>query len=135
MESSGKTILLVEDSLIQASALVHFLKDKGLQVLHAANGRIGVAMAQQYLPDAILLDVEMPEMNGFEACRRLKSDSRTLQIPVVMLTVRSEPDSVLSGFDEGAIDYIPKDAFSYSVLLETLIQLGILDESHRDSAS
>ena len=131
MEPSRKTILLVEDSLVQASALVHFLKDRDLQVLHAANGRIGVAMAQQYLPDAILLDVEMPEMNGFEACRLLKSDSKTAQIRIVMLTVRCEPDSVLTGLDEGAIDFIPKDAFSYSVLLETLIQLNILDESQR----
>lgn len=131
MEPSGKTILLVEDSFVQASALVHLLKDKGLQVLHAANGRIGVDMAQQHLPDVILLDVEMPEMNGFEACHILKTDPKTSHIPIVMLTVRTEPDSVLTGLDEGAVDFIPKDAFSYSVLLETLIQLNILDESKR----
>jgi len=128
MRQGRKTVLLVEDSLVQAVALTEFLKDKGLQVLHAINGRIGVSMAQQYSPDVILLDVEMPEMNGFEACRQLKLDPKTAAIPVVMLTVRCEPDSVLSGIEEGAIDFIPKDVFSYAVLYETLRQLHILEE-------
>jgi CheY-like chemotaxis protein len=127
MAFNRKTVLIVEDSPIQAAALIQFLRQQGLRVLHAPNGRLGVSIAQQQTPDVIVLDVEMPEMDGFEACRQLKEDARTAGIPVVMLTIRNEPKKLLQGLDRGAIDFIPKDAFSYAVLLETLRQLHVLD--------
>ncbi len=126
MAKLAKTILIVEDSPAQALALEHLLKEEGLQVLWAPDGQAGVAMAQQHLPDAIVLDVEMPKMGGFEACRRLKDNPRTAAIPIVMLTVRDDANTALRGIDLGAVDFIPKDAFSGPVLLETLRQLRIL---------
>jgi putative two-component system response regulator len=126
---------VVEDSPIQATALVQFLKQHGLQALHAFDGRIGVTMAKRYNPDLVLLDVEMPEMDGFEACRRLKDDPETAHIPIVMLTVRVGPDSVSRGMEGGAVDFIPKDAFSYSVLRETLRQLHILEGGEDQNGS
>jgi CheY-like chemotaxis protein len=131
--SGPKTVLVVEDSPVQATALVQFLKQMDLQVIHAFNGRVGVEIAQQCKPDLILLDVEMPEMDGYEACRLLKTDAQTADIPVVMLTIHSEPDSAQHGFEQGAIEYIPKDAFSYSVLEETLRQLNILEPKPEES--
>jgi CheY-like chemotaxis protein len=128
MTKNGKVVLVVEDSPTQASALKSLLEMEGLRVLYAPNGRVGVEMAQQHRPDVIVLDIEMPEMNGLEACRRLKEDSQTADIPIVMLTVRSEPAFVPGGIDQGVIDYIPKDPFSQTVLLETLRQLHILDD-------
>ena len=86
-------------------------------------------MARQHLPDAIVLDIEMPRMGGFEACRHLKKDRRTAGIPIVMLTIRDDAATALHGIDLGAIDFIPKDAFSESVLLGTLRQLRILSTS------
>lgn len=127
MATNHKTVLVVEDSPVQAAALAQFLEKQGLHVLHAPNGRIGITMARQHAPDAIVLDIEMPEMGGFEACRRLKEDAQTADIPIVMLTVRSEPAMLEQGIDWGAIDFIPKDAFSYTVLLETLRQLYLLE--------
>jgi CheY-like chemotaxis protein len=124
-----KTVLVVEDSPVQASALVQFLKQMGLQVVHAFNGRLGIEMAEQVDPDLILLDVLMPEMDGYEACRRLKENPQTAEIPVVMLTVHTEPGSAQRGIEEGAVEYIPKDAFSYTVLEETLRQLLDLEQS------
>lgn len=123
-----KTVLVVEDSPIQAIALAQFLSKQGLRVLKAPNGRVGVEMARQQTPDAIVLDIEMPEMDGFEACRHLKADPETAGTPVVMLTAHDQPASVLRGMDLGAVDFIPKDAFSELVLLETLRQLHILEE-------
>ena len=134
MTRTPKTVLIVEDSPVQATALVQFLKRMGLHVVHAFNGRIGVTIAQQLKPDLVLLDVEMPEMNGFEACQILKDDPQTADIPVVMLTVHSEPDLVSRGKMKGAVEYIPKDAFSYSVLEETLRQLDILDPTLVDES-
>lgn len=126
MPKVTKTILIVEDSPAQALALQHLLKEEGLQVLWAPDGQVGLTLAQQHLPDAIVLDVEMPEMGGFEACRHLKENPRTADIPIVMLTVRDDAATALRGIDLGAIDFIPKDAFSGPVLLETLRQLHIL---------
>ena len=126
MVKLDKTVLIVEDSPAQALALEHLLKEEGLRVLWAPDGQVGVTMAQQHLPDAIVLDVEMPKMGGFEACRCLKEDPQTDNIPIVMLTVRDDASAALRGVDLGAVDFIPKDAFSGPVLLETLRQLHIL---------
>ena len=129
MEMNRKTVLIVEDSPVQALALEYLLGQAGLNVLCAPDGRMGVTMAQQHAPDAIVLDIEMPEMNGFEVCRRLREDLRTAGIPIVMLTAHSEVAMVMRGIDLGAIDFIPKDAFSEAVLLETLRQLHVLDSA------
>ncbi len=126
MAKLDKTVLIVEDSPAQALALEHLLKEEGLLVLWAPDGQVGVTLAQQHLPDAVVLDVEMPKMGGFEACRCLKDNPRTADIPVVMLTVRDDANTALRGIDLGAVDFIPKDAFSGPVLLETLRQLHIL---------
>jgi DNA-binding response OmpR family regulator len=128
MAGVHKTVLIVEDSPAQALALEHLLEEQGLRVLWAPDGQAGVTMAQQHLPDAIVLDIEMPKMGGFEACRHLKTHAQTAGIPIVMLTVRDDAATALRGIDLGAIDFIPKDAFSESVLLGTLRQLRILPE-------
>jgi CheY-like chemotaxis protein len=124
-----KTVLIVEDSPAQALALGHSLEQAGLRVLWARDGRIGVSMAQEHVPDVILLDVEMPKMNGFEACQHLKESVETADIPVIMLTVHTEPITVNALLEQGAIEFIPKGAFSEAVLLETLRQLDILDSA------
>ena len=127
MAARHRTVLIIEDSVTQALAIQQLLTQKGLEVLRASDGSGGIVMAERYLPDAIVLDIMMPEMDGLEACRRLKQNPRTSQIPIVMLTAHSEPTVLMQGLDLGAVDFIPKDAFSDSVLLETLRQLRILD--------
>jgi CheY-like chemotaxis protein len=119
--------LIVEDSAVQAMALQQLLEQKGITVLRAPDGHLGVAMAEKYLPDVIILDIMMPEMDGLEVCRRLKQNPQTCHLPIVMLTAYSGPDLLLQGLDLGAVDFIPKDAFSDRVLLETLRQLHVLD--------
>ncbi len=128
MAVTQHTVLVVEDSPIQALALQQMLEHKGLKVLRARDGRIGLMMAERYLPDAIVLDVQMPEMDGLEACWHLKQNPYTCNIPVVMLTAHSESATLVQGLDLGAVDFIPKDAFSDKVLLETLRQLKVLDD-------
>jgi CheY-like chemotaxis protein len=129
MVEQQKTVLIVEDSPAQALALGHSLEQAGLRVMWARDGRIGVDMAQEHLPDVILLDVEMPKMNGFEACQLLKEDIQTMDIPIIMLTVHTEPITVNALLERGAVEFIPKGAFSEAVLLETLRQIGVLATS------
>ena len=109
--------------------LRRLLEEEGLEVLWASNGQVGLTMAKENLPDVVVLDIEMPEMNGFETLQHLKEDPQLAQTPVILLTVHTEPISLIQGVDLGAIDFIPKDAFSGSVLLGTLRQLGILDDA------
>lgn len=121
-----KVILVVEDSPVQALALTKLLEQNGLGVLCASNGLSGFAMARSYQPDLVLLDVQMPEMNGLETCACLQSDPTTSSIPVILFTAHTELDLMRAGFAQGAVDFIPKDAFSNQVLIETLHQLHIL---------
>jgi CheY-like chemotaxis protein len=129
MENHQKTILIVEDSVVQALSLMRLLEEQNLNVLWALDGRIGVEMAHQHKPDLIVLDVEMPEMDGFEACKRLRESAVTGEIPIIMLTVCAEPEAVYRGLDLGAMDFIPKDVFSEAVLLGTLRQLDIIEDA------
>jgi CheY-like chemotaxis protein len=111
------------------------LEQVGLNALHALNGKQAISMAQEFLPDVIVMDVEMPIMNGFEAAMYLKSDDLTAHIPIIILTAHDNETFVRSGMNTGAIDFIPKDIFSGTVLLDTLEQLGVLTKMERKDAS
>ena len=132
--ANAKTILIVEDSPVQVLALVKLLEGKGLNVLCASNGRSGVQMAQQYIPDLIILDIQMPEMDGLEACKIIKHTPSTADIPVILLTAHTQPDVFVTGIQEGAVDFVPKDAFSEIVLLRTLAQLNFIPDEEAASA-
>ena len=128
-----KLILVVEDSPVQAMALTRLLEQYGLDVLCAADGQAGVAMARQYLPDLIILDFQMPEMNGLEACQHIKADPQTANLPVILLTAHGSLDIMKTGLDQGVVDFIPKDAFSDVVLIETLRQLCLVENDSADT--
>ena len=123
---TGKTILIVEDSTTQALHLQALLEEAGLQVIWAPDGQAGVKMAHQALPDLVVLDVQLPDMNGFQVCQDLKSQNDTRHIPVIMFTRHDDPEAVVLGLQTGVDDYIPKDAFADAVLIETLRQMGLV---------
>jgi PleD family two-component response regulator len=125
-QANDVTVLVVEDSHTQALHLQALLEREGLSVTLAFDGKSGVEMAGQVRPTVAILDVQMPEMNGFEVCKQLKEMDETADTPIIMLTCRDENDAVLEGLQVGAIDYIPKDAFSDAVLIETLRQMGFI---------
>jgi DNA-binding response OmpR family regulator len=128
MPNNGKelypfSILMVEDSPPQALKLKLALENSGCHVDWSETGLGGLDIAQQKDFDLIVLDVELPDINGFEVCKRLKADSDLKEIPVVMLTTLDHAEHVMSGLNAGAIDYIPKDAFAETVLIETIKQM------------
>ncbi len=124
-----RTILVVEDSPTQMLHLQTLLERQGLQVLCAESGQVGLDMARHAHPDLIVLDVQIPEINGFQVCMQLKNAFDTANIPIIMLTYHDDPEAVALGLQSGAVDYIPKDAFSDAVLLETLRQMGLIAPS------
>jgi CheY-like chemotaxis protein len=110
--------------------LIQLLEQHGLNVLCASDGSTGVLMARELKPDLIVLDIQMPEMNGLDACRAIKSDPATQEIPIIFLTAHDQAEYLREGLGSGAIDFIPKDAFSNIVLLKTLDQLGVTSISN-----
>ena len=110
MKSTPKAvILIVDDKPANVLALEHLLQDKDRQVLSASNGKEALQIALNKAVDLIILDVQMPDMDGFEVAHILKSNKRTREIPIIFATAESrEPGSVMKGYGEGAIDYLSK---------------------------
>jgi DNA-binding response OmpR family regulator len=120
-------ILLVEDSRTQAAQIKTVLENAGdLEVRVTHRGRDGLRLAQESPPDLIVLDIILPDMDGFQVCRRLKRNPATQHIPVIMLTEKTSANATVSGLRAGADDYIPKDIFASEHLVDTLRELGIL---------
>lgn len=124
------TILLVEDNAEIRSFIRESLENY-YQVIEAENGRSGWESATEQIPDIIISDVMMPEMDGFTLCEKLKEDSRTSHIPVILLTAMSSTDDQISGLKRGADIYITKP-FSIQVLLLQLSNLLKAREKIRD---
>jgi len=103
------TVLLVDDEEVNLYALRIILESRGYRCLTATNGADALRVASDCLPDAILLDIQMPVMDGYGVCQRLKDDPRTKPIPVVFLTARCrDQEEVIRGLDIGANDYVTK---------------------------
>ena len=108
MNKSDIKILLVDDEPDILEIISYNLKQEGYQVLTAENGKEGVRKAKKHLPQLIVLDVMMPEMDGMEACEKIRQEPQLEDSLVCFLTARGEDYSQMAGFDAGADDYITK---------------------------
>ncbi len=108
METEKATILVADDDPKVRELLRIFLDKAGYRVILAGNGTEAISMAGEKMPDVILVDVMMPQMDGFEVCRQLRNDTRIGHVPILMLTSRSALGDKLSGFESGADDYVTK---------------------------
>lgn len=102
------TILVADDEPINRALIQRRLEREGFRVLTAENGQQAVEASQREKPDLIILDVMMPQMDGLEACRLIKEDAETRDIPIIFLSARDETDVKVSGLSLGANDYISK---------------------------
>ncbi len=109
-------ILIVDDVQLNLELMKGILSEKGYQVATAINGRSAIAKAKAHKFDLILLDLVMPDIDGFEVCSILKSNPQTHDVPIIFLTATKESDNITKGFNLGAVDYIPKP-FSKEELL------------------
>ena len=101
-------ILLVDDVPANLAVLTAALEPEGYEIFAAHNGAAALKVAAKARPDLILLDIMMPELDGFETCRRLKQNEATRDIPVIFITARNEMESVVAGFRAGGLDYVVK---------------------------
>jgi len=119
------TILIVDDNSANLGVLSDALSQEGFEVRVAKSGKMALERVKYALPDLILLDVMMPEMDGFETCRRLQANPETTQIPVIFMTALSDTANKVEGFQLGAVDYITKPFQQEEVLARVKLHLKL----------
>ena len=129
----NERILVVDDTPANIQAVVAILKEKGYQLSIATNGKQALAALERIRPDLILLDVMMPEMDGFETCRRLKENESWREIPIIFLTAKTETADLVKGFEAGAVDYVGKPFNAHELLARVNTHLTI-DQLRRSLA-
>ncbi|SFJ47050.1 response regulator [Planctomicrobium piriforme] len=101
-------ILIADDNEQNRELLEAYLSDEGHEILMAADGQQTVEIAQEKLPDLVLLDIMMPKLSGYEVCQKLKADEKTKRIPVLMVTALKEVGDIQKAVDAGADDFLTK---------------------------
>lgn len=124
-ESTPSNILIVDDSLINLNLLGQVLIGQGYQVLPVNNGRDAIAAAIAAPPDLILLDVRMPDMDGYQVCQQLKADERTRSIPIIFLSGLGDTEDKLKAFQVGGVDYVTKPFHPEEVLARVRTHLAL----------
>lgn len=107
-EKEKQTIFIVEDDIDLCEMLTAYFRVQGYEVANANRGEDAVAQISEILPDIVVLDIRLPDIDGYEVCRRLRQGRRTQQLPVIFLTEKRDRDDKLSGLQLGAVDYITK---------------------------
>ncbi|MBX3482925.1 response regulator transcription factor [Phenylobacterium sp.] len=125
-----KTLLIVDDDQDLRGAIAEQLEAENFQTVEAATAGDGIRMAREEKPDLILLDVDLPDMDGREACKRMREDG--VQTPVIMLTAADTDDDTIRGLDSGANDYVTKP-YRFAVLLAR-IRVLLRDYEHSEGA-
>ena len=123
--SPTEKILLVDDVPANLAVLSAALEPAGYEIFAAPNGASALKVAARARPDLILLDIMMPELDGFETCRRLKQGEATREIPVIFLTARTEMECVVEGFRAGGVDYVVKPFQTEEVLSRVATHLRL----------
>ena len=118
-------ILIVDDTPNNLRLLSTILMEQGYEVGKALNGRIALKSAQAAPPDLILLDINMPDMNGYEVCEHLKADNQTKEIPVIFISALDDVLDKVKAFTVGGVDYITKPFQSQEVLARVQNHLNI----------
>jgi len=131
IELKQSTVLVVDDKPDNLDVLIAHLDKLGLTISVALNGDEAIELAKEILPNLILLDVLMPGIDGFETCRRLKTDPMTRDIPVIFMTALSDAIDKVKGFEVGGVDYITKPFQKEDVLVRLNVHLTIYNQQQK----
>lgn len=134
MTDANGLVLIVDDTLENIQVLGSLLRDAGYSINVATSGKQALSTLDRVIPDLVLLDIMMPEMDGFEVCRRMKTNADWRSIPVIFLTAKVETESVVEGFELGAVDYVTKPFQAAELLqrVETHLTLSRLRKELSD---
>jgi len=125
------SILVVDDNPLNIRLLAEMLKSEGYKVWPAPNGVRALAVLEKHPIDLILLDIKMPDMDGYEVCEKLKSNPQTQDIPVIFISALNQTFDKLKAFEVGGIDYITKPFEEQEVMVRIQTQLTILEQQRK----
>jgi two-component system phosphate regulon response regulator PhoB len=131
-EKKPKKILVVDDELDVTELLAYHLKAKGFTVEAVNNPNKSIGVARTFLPDLVILDVMMPELNGIQICRMLRADPKLKRVPVIFLTAKAEENDRIQGLETGADDYICKPFSTKEVVLRVQSILRRVNEGETE---
>lgn len=118
-------ILIVDDIPANLEIVGSILENHGYEVYAADSGQTALELLENVDIDLVLLDIMMPDLDGFETCLRIKKDSRFRDIPIIMLTAKVDVESIEKGFESGAVDYIRKPFNALELLMRIKIHIRI----------
>lgn len=129
-QNDNPKILIIDDIAENIKVVANVLKKHNFNISYAQSGKDGIERAKKVYFDIILLDIMMPEMDGFEVCRLLKTDIKTKDIPIIFLTAKTDEESIKKGFEAGGVDFITKPFKTNELLarVNTHIQLKLVQE-------
>src|SRR6476646_1559017 len=128
-------ILVIEDEQPFREALLELLEIEGFEAIGAENGQAGVQLAQKHLPDLVLCDIQMPDIDGYSVLRSLRQDSRTATLPFIFLTAKGDKSEVRQGMELGADDYLTKPCTAAQVLNAIATRLNKQDVIEQQTQS
>jgi signal transduction histidine kinase len=118
-------VLIVDDTPANLQVLAEMLKDHGYHVRMARSGALALQAAQHDPPDLILLDITMPEMDGYEVCARFKANAQLREVPILFISALTEPLDKIKAFNAGGVDYLPKPFYSEEVVARVRTHLEL----------
>ncbi|WRH67157.1 MAG: diguanylate cyclase [Planktothrix sp. GU0601_MAG3] len=118
-------ILVIDDYPDNLRVLTAILTEQGYRVRKAINGQLALATIEVQVPDLILLDIQLPDINGYDLCRQIKANPRTYAIPILMISIYDQAEDIVRAFAEGAVDYIKKPFQPEEVIIRVKTQLMI----------
>ncbi len=127
----SKKILIIDDEPDVGDLVAYHLRAKGYQTETVTNPNVGIGTARSFLPDLVILDIMMPDLNGIQICRILRADPKLKQIPIIFLTARAEEPDRIAGFENGCDDYVCKP---FSIKELTLRIESILRRASEETA-
>lgn len=129
--TKSDTILIVDDQPSNLAIISNHLEKAGYELLLSQEGKMALEQAENENPDLILLDILMPEMNGFDVCSNLKKNDKTRNIPVIFMTALTKTEDKVRGFDLGAVDYITKPFQQAEVLARIKTHLTLKHQKEK----
>jgi Response regulator containing a CheY-like receiver domain and an HD-GYP domain len=123
--SAPQKILIVDDHIVNRKLLAGILKEEEYELVEAEDGEEAVKLAFKELPDLILLDIIMPKKNGYEVCSELQSDNRSVNIPIIFLSAKTDTEAKIKGLELGGADYVTKPFSREEVVARVRAQLKI----------
>jgi len=134
-DNSVETVLVVDDSSVNVDLLNQILEDENYRIVNAKNGKQAIEMATDLKPNIILMDIMMPELDGLETCKLLKSNKATKEIPIIFISAKNRQEDIVKGFDVGGSDYITKPIQIQELLarVRTHLRLQSLNKQKMES--